>query len=70
MESVPFGTVGAIASGAGYRASHQAAVVAPVEAEPRPSPAGLILQVSGRVEILVVVDAEHFASNRTWRRFR
>ena len=42
-------------------AGHQAAVVAPVEAEPRPVLPGLVLQVRGLVEVLVVVDAEHFA---------
>src|SRR5437016_2314910 len=41
------------------RSGHQTAVITPVEAHPRSALPGLILQVSRRVELLVVVDAEH-----------
>ena len=50
--------VGAVAAGAGHRARHQAAVIAPVEAHPRAALPGLVLDVGGLVELLVVVDAE------------
>src|SRR5580698_8041457 len=42
----------------GRVASHQAAIVAPVEPDPWPTLPGLILQVSCLVELFVVVDAE------------
>ena len=51
--------VRAVSSRARRRAGHQTAVVAPVEADPRCVLLGLVLQVSGLVEKLVVVDAEH-----------
>src|ERR1700730_11902676 len=41
-----------------HRACNQTAVIAPVEANPRPSLPGLVLQVSRFVELLVVVDTE------------
>src|ERR1700728_23767 len=43
----------------------QAAVVAPVEAKPRPSLPRLILDVRGLVEVFIVVDAKHRRS--PWR---
>src|SRR5580692_6670494 len=42
----------------GRVASHQAAIVAPVEPDPWPSLPGLVLQVSCLVELFVMVDAE------------
>ena len=41
-----------------HRASHQSAVVSPIEAKPRTILPRLILHVRGLVEPLVVVDAE------------
>ena len=46
-------------SRAGHRARHQAAVIAPIETQPRPRFPGLVLQMSGLIEQLVVVDAEY-----------
>ena len=52
--------IGAVAARARYRARHQAAVVSPVEANPGHSLIRrLVLQVSGLIEILIVIDAEH-----------
>src|ERR1035437_10175427 len=58
------GSIVAIASGAGHRAGDKAAIVTPVEAEPRTLFPGLILQVGRLVEMLVVIDAEHSTSGR------
>ena len=66
----PVRPVGAIASRARHRAGHQAAVVAPVEAEPRAASSRLVLQVRGLVELLVVVDAEYADRRRESRRCR
>src|ERR1700683_5349694 len=61
----PIRPVRAIGSSrAGYRTRHQAAIVAPVEAQPRPALPRLVLQVRGLVEFLVVVDAEHGTASR------
>src|ERR1035438_5550714 len=60
----PVGTIVAIAAGARHGTRHQAAVVAPVEADPRSPLPWLVLQVSGFVEPLVVVDAEHLSAAR------
>src|ERR1700733_13781377 len=49
--------VRAIPSRARHRTGDQTAIVAPVEAEPRPFLPGLVLQVSGLVKQLIVVDA-------------
>src|ERR1700690_669946 len=50
--------VGAVAAGTGRRASHQAAVIPPVEGEPRPVLPRLVLQVGGLIEFFVVVNAK------------
>ena len=47
-----------VASRARRWASHQAAVISPVEANPWPRLPGLVLQVGGLVELFVVVNAE------------
>src|SRR5580704_10856763 len=57
--------VEAIASGARHGTSHQAAVVAPVKAEPRAGLPGLVLQVCGLVEILIVIDTENVSCSLT-----
>ena len=43
----------------GDSASHQAAVIAPIERHPRSAFPRLVLHVAGLLEVLVVVDAEH-----------
>src|ERR1035438_5100583 len=53
------GTVVAVASGARHRPGNQAAIVAPIEAEPWTSLRGLILHVSGGLENLVMIDSKH-----------
>ena len=52
------GGLRAIAAEARSLASNQAAVVSPVETEPRTALPGLVLQVGRLIEFLVVVDAE------------
>src|SRR5208283_2733510 len=54
----PVRSVCTISPSARHGACYQAAVVAPIKAEPRPVLLGLILQVSGLVVDLVVIDAE------------
>src|SRR5580698_4054029 len=66
----PVRAIHAISAGAWHFTSHLAAVVVPIETEPRPSFPGLVLQMSGGVENLIVVDAEHFASGRQRARWR
>src|ERR1700733_2767474 len=51
-------SVGAVASRAWSRPRHQAAVIPPVEAEPRASLPGLVLHVSRGVELFIVVNAK------------
>src|SRR5579862_2079816 len=50
--------IGAIASRARNRTSDKAAVITPVETEPRPALPPLILQMGRLVESFVVVDSE------------
>lgn len=52
----------AISSRARHCTSHQTAVIAPVEAEPRACFPRLILKVSRRVELLVVVNPEDLSA--------
>jgi len=52
----------------GNSAGDQAAVIPPIEANPGPLLPGLVLQVSGLVELLVVVDTEHAISALASRR--
>ena len=55
----PTGSVGDSAPGAGHRAGHQPAVIAPVEADPRGVLHRLVLQVRGHIVKLVVIDPEY-----------
>jgi hypothetical protein len=56
--SMPSRTVSTVASSARSRAGHQAAVIPPVEADPRAVLPGLVLQVSRLIELFIVIDAE------------
>src|SRR5580704_3298352 len=60
----PIRPIRAIATDTWHRASNQATIVTPVEAEPRSLFPRLVLQVSGLVKILVVVDAEDLRPHR------
>src|ERR1700733_9241943 len=51
-------SVGAVASRAWSRPRHQAAVIPPIEAEPRASLPGLVLHVSRGVELFIVVNSK------------
>ena len=64
----PIRAIGAISTSARHRASHQAAVVSPVEAQPRPPFPRLVLQMGGGVEILVVIDSKYSVTALTGRR--
>src|SRR6202142_1859552 len=54
----------AVSTGAGDRPGHEAAVVSPIEADPRAALCELVLQMSGEVEFLVVVDAKGREASR------
>src|SRR5581483_2368109 len=58
------GSVSAVATGARNRAGYQSAVIAPIEAQPGASLPRLILQVSGLVKLLIVVNAENPGRSR------
>src|SRR5580693_1143546 len=62
MLSVPAGPFAQLPPAHGT--GHQAAVIPPVEADPRSVLPGLVLDVSGLVKLFVVVDAEHLVDAR------
>ena len=55
----PVWTIGAISARARHRTSYEAAIKAPVEADPRQLLRRLVLQVPGCIEKFVMIDAEY-----------
>ena len=68
--ALPAGPLMQLPPAQGTGPGHQAAVIAPVEAHPWAALPGLVLEVGGLVELLVVVDAEDSRRSEAWLRLR